>query len=193
MDLIYRCSGYELSDLEIVSARGSRLLDADGREWIDLEAGVWCAALGHNHPRLRSVIERQLNRISHIGYRVSTPPQQAAASELLNILEIDKGKCVFLSSGSEAVEFGVQVARRLRPQRRLLTLAESYLSAYRSSGEKTEEEWVLFDRTVCADCPQDQPCESECLRSRTSRLSRSVVSSWKQEAQAVSFASRRRN
>lgn len=69
---------------------------------------------------------------------------------------------MFLSSGSEAVEFGVQVARRLADQPLLLTLSDSYLAAYGSAGRKSHREWVCFDWQACASCLHHKRCDPGC-------------------------------
>jgi 4-aminobutyrate aminotransferase-like enzyme len=162
MSHVLRCSGYDLIGIEIARAKGCKLICSDGRELVDFEAGVWCAALGHNHPRLQQIICANLERISHIGYRVTNAHQEQAAAEVLSAVEFDDGQCVFLSSGSEAVELGVQIALRVSKKSLLLTLAESYLSAYGSAGRRPPSEWILFDRAVCEDCPPEQECSRQC-------------------------------
>jgi len=162
MEHVLRCSGYEITDLEIVRAEGCTLHTADGRTLVDFEAGVWAAALGHNHPRVQRALLEQSERIGHIGYRVTNAVQEQAAAEVLRAIGIPDGKCVFLSSGSEAVEFAVQAARRVAGKPMLLTLAESYLSAYGTAGAKCVDEWALFDRTVCARCTEDRSCTVDC-------------------------------
>jgi len=162
MSHILRCSGYDLVDLDVVRARGCLLHTADGRVLVDLEAGVWAAVLGHNHPRIVDTIIKQQTEISHIGYRATHAVQEVAAAEVLRSLGFDDGHCVFLSSGSEAVEFAVQVSRRLKPSSKLLTLSESFLSSYGSSGAKGSDEWVLFDRTPCERCSRASVCDPSC-------------------------------
>jgi acetylornithine aminotransferase len=88
-----------------------------------------------------------------------------AAQDVLSIVEIEDGKCTFLCSGSEAVEFGVQVARRITGKPRLLTFQNSYLSAYGSAGRKATDEWYLFDWMTCTeadphDCLKGIPFEN---------------------------------
>jgi len=159
---VLRCSGYPQSGLEIDRALDCTLVTADGKELIDFEAGVWCTALGHNHPRVRQVIDSHLDRISHIGYRVSNSIQETAAAALLDVCGLPTGQAVFLSSGSEAVEFASQVARVVSAKPYLLSLQESYLGAYGSVGGKKPEEWVLFDRLNCESCASDSGCTSDC-------------------------------
>ena len=65
--------------------------------------------------------------------------------DVLGITGIGDGKCVFLSSGSEAVELGVQAARRATGRPLCLTFTTSYLAAYGSAGKKGGEDWALID------------------------------------------------
>jgi len=159
---VHRCSGYPLSSIEVVRAEDCALYTADGREILDFEAGVWAASLGHNHPRIRRAMESQLDRISHMGYRISNPVQEEAATALLEIVGMPDGRCVYLSSGSEAVELGAKIARQVSGKQLLLTLEESFLGAYGSIGEKRPDEWAAFDRTVCRACLPERACDLSC-------------------------------
>jgi acetylornithine aminotransferase len=85
---------------------------------------------------------------------------------VLSTVGLPQGKCVFLSSGSEAVEFGVQVARRLTEQPLLLTLSDSYLAAYGSAGRKSPDEWISFDWSVCTACSHAEQCDPACRHLR---------------------------
>ena len=50
MSHVLRCSGYELAIPDMVRARDCYLFDGHAKRYIDFEAGVWCAGLGHTHP-----------------------------------------------------------------------------------------------------------------------------------------------
>jgi acetylornithine/N-succinyldiaminopimelate aminotransferase len=163
---VLRCSGYDIAKTDIVRASGCTLVDAGGKRYIDLEAGVWCTALGHNHPRINQTIAMQLEQISHVGYRTTNDLVEEAATAALDTLALSDGKCVFLSSGSEAVEFGVQLTRRITGQPLLLTLSDSYLAAYGSAGRKSAEEWVCFDWSDCRACPHEGECDPRCAHLR---------------------------
>src|SRR5690606_30004424 len=75
---------------------------------------------------------------------------------------LNDGKCVFLSSGSEAVEFGVQALRKLINPKRLLTLKDSFLGSFGLAGRKSEDEWYLLDWTACASCDCNNECDKSC-------------------------------
>jgi acetylornithine aminotransferase len=166
MSHVLRCSGYELVKTDMVRARDCYLYDAQGTRYVDFEAGVWCAALGHGNSRINRALQTQLAQIAHIGYRYTNNLVEEAASQVLDTVGLSNGKCVFLSSGSEAVEFGVQVARRLTEQPLLLTLSDSYLAAYGSAGRKSPDEWTCFDWSVCIACPHSERCDPGCSHLR---------------------------
>jgi len=146
----------------MVRAEGAYLFDSDGNRYVDFEAGVWALALGHNHPRINHVIQSQLDQISHISYRYTTDIVEKAAQQVIDITGFDEGQCVFLSSGSEVVELGVQIIRHLSQKPLLLTLHDSFLASYGSAGRRDQTEWFLFDWHSCETCPISQTCDSDC-------------------------------
>lgn len=56
----------EFPPLEIVGARGARLVLADGREILDAISSWWCKSLGHGHPKIRARVEAQLGQFEHV-------------------------------------------------------------------------------------------------------------------------------
>lgn len=161
MDHILKC--HEIFKTDFIRGQNCHLYDSEGKKYIDFESGIWCTALGHNHPRLNRVIETQLKNIAHLGTRYPSFLAQEAALDVLDVVGIKDGKCVFLSSGSEAVEFGVQVVRRLTEKPLLLTFDNSYLGSYGSAGKKKLDEWYLFDWSATSksddDCLNEIPFE----------------------------------
>lgn len=154
--------GHDLLLEEVVRAENCYLYDAQGNRYIDLESGVWCTSIGHGHPRILRVLADQSARIGHTGFNYSSGIVEEAAGEILSLLGFTDGRCVFLCSGSEAVEYGVRVARSLVDQPLLLTMADSYFGAYGSAHGKQADEWFCFDWTPCAACPHAQECSTDC-------------------------------
>lgn len=161
---ILDCTGYGLWRHDVVRAEGVHLTTAGGDRIVDFESGVWCAGLGHAHPRIQSVLHTQIDRAMHLGYRVESSLAVEAAEAVLETLAFPGGKCVFLASGSEAVELATQMARRLSAKPLLLGLAGAYLSAYGIAGRTSSDEWILFDWAACAECPQNADCDPGCPR-----------------------------
>lgn len=143
MEHILKC--HEIVKTDFVRGDNCYLYDSQGQRYLDFESGIWCSALGHNHPRINQVMKRQIDKLIHLGTRYPSLLAEKAAMTILDIVGVDEGKCIFLSSGSEAVEFAVQVARHLTEQETMLTFSDSYLAAYGSAGKKSCEEWQLFD------------------------------------------------
>jgi acetylornithine aminotransferase len=156
MDHILKC--HEIFKTDFVRGQNCHLYDRDGKKYVDFESGIWCTALGHNHLRVNRVIETQLKQIAHLGTRYPNLLAEEAALAVLDAVGIDDGKCTFLSSGSEAVEFGVQIARRITGKPLLLTFHNSYLGGYGSAAKKNLAEWSLFDWSA-GDCLDEIPFE----------------------------------
>ena len=95
------------------SASGARILDEDGRSYIDACGGAMVMSLGHCHPRLVEVVQRQVAELSFT-YRFSfrNGPMLELAQELRSISPLPDTWCFFNSSGSESVESAIQLALR---------------------------------------------------------------------------------
>jgi len=143
MDHILRC--HDIVKASFVRGENCSLYDEKGKRYVDFESGIWCTALGHGHPRINQAMETQIQKIVHLGTRYPHSLSEKTAQEILNITGIDDGKCTFLSSGSEAVEFGVRIARCISDKPFFLTFSASYLAAYGSAGKKSADEWILLD------------------------------------------------
>jgi len=162
MSSILDCSGYYTVKTDIVRAQDCYLYDSKDKRYLDLESGVWCTALGHNNKRINKTFIKQLQLVSHLGYRYTNPIVDNAAKSILETIKMSEGKCVFLSSGSEVVEFAVQSAKRIIEQNMLITLSDSYLSAYGSASEKSSDEWYCFDWSRCNKCTNLEKCNLNC-------------------------------
>jgi acetylornithine/N-succinyldiaminopimelate aminotransferase len=143
MSHILEC--YEIAKTDFERAENCYLYDSREKRYVDLEAGCWAAVLGHNPARLQRVIREQCGKLIHIGKRYPNETVELAAVDVLEITGLKNGKCVFLSSGSEAVEFAVQAARRVSGRPLCLTFSNSYLAAYGSAGAKSGDAWQILD------------------------------------------------
>lgn len=172
MDSVFWYPGHELLAPDIVRAENCHLHDSRGRRYVDLEAGVWCLPLGHGHPRVLRVLAEQAASICHTGFGYAHRAVEEAARAILALPGLTGGACVFLCSGSEAVEYAVRVARMISARPLFLTMSDSYFGAYGSASTKRPDEWFLFDWAPCADCPDDTLCGDGCDRWRQIPLAR---------------------
>lgn len=164
MSHLFWYPGYELPLKHITRAENCYLYAADGQRYVDLESGVWCTAIGHSHPAVLEALARQAAQISHTGYAYSNSILEEVARAVLELHGFAEGKCNFLCSGSEAVEFSVRVAQTVKPRPLLLTLSDSYFGAYGAARQQAADEWYAFDWQACAACETEGNCNAECSR-----------------------------
>lgn len=162
MSQLYWYPGHEILIEDIVRAENCYLYDGQGKRYVDLESGVWCTCLGQGHPRIVRVMAEQAARIAHTGFNYTCRVVEEAARELLALADFDNGRCVFLCSGSEAVEYGVRVAQAVSVRPLMMTMADSYFGAYGSACRKEADEWYIFDWMQCRDCPFPKECGEGC-------------------------------
>ncbi|HNI69939.1 MAG TPA: acetylornithine transaminase [Marmoricola sp.] len=97
--------------LALVRGRGARVWDEDGKEYLDLLAGIAVNSLGHAHPAVVSAVTEQLSTLGHVSNFFTTEPQVALAERLLG-LSGRSGRVFFSNSGTEANEAALKMTRR---------------------------------------------------------------------------------
>src|SRR3954466_6062953 len=100
---------YNRLPVVMMRGEGSKLWDADGKEYLDLFAGFGGAILGHCHPALVAAATEQASKLWHVGNTFYTVPQIEFA-ERLNKFAF-AGQAFFCHSGAEANEAAVKLAR----------------------------------------------------------------------------------
>jgi acetylornithine/N-succinyldiaminopimelate aminotransferase len=114
--------------LEITKADGSKLWDANGKEYIDLIAGISVCNVGHRHPKVIEAIKKQLDNYMHImvyGELVESP-QVIYAKQLTEHLPQTLNAVYFTSSGSEATEGAMKLAKRYTGRTQIIAFKNSY-------------------------------------------------------------------
>lgn len=132
------------------------MFDEQGKRYLDLEAGVWCLSLGHNHKHVNAAIHEQLSKISHTGFCYASSISDQVAGALLAQFALAGGRCIFLSSGSEAIELARSIAKHLTGHYNTMTLHDSYLGAYRSLRDR-ETGWHIVNWSGLDDNEECDP------------------------------------
>jgi 4-aminobutyrate aminotransferase/(S)-3-amino-2-methylpropionate transaminase len=99
--------------ITIARAQGAHVWDVEGKQYLDFVAGIGVLNVGHNHPRVVAAVEKQLKDVTHMAFQVAAYRPYLELAETLNRL-VGKGeayKSIFLTSGAEAVENAVKIAR----------------------------------------------------------------------------------
>jgi len=94
-------------------AQGSELWDTSGRRYIDFVGGIGVMNVGHNHPRVMAAVRAQLDRATHTAFQVVMYESYLRLAERLCAVAPGDGekKAIFFSTGAEAVENAVKIAR----------------------------------------------------------------------------------
>jgi acetylornithine/N-succinyldiaminopimelate aminotransferase len=114
--------------LNIVQAEGSKMWDADGKEYIDLIAGISVCNVGHRHPKVVQAIKDQADKYLHImvyGELVENP-QVEYAKALTDNLPATLNSVFFTASGSEATEGAMKLAKRYTNCSQIISFKDSY-------------------------------------------------------------------
>jgi acetylornithine aminotransferase len=163
MNRVLNCTGHKLTLPHIVEGDGAWLVDDKGKRYLDLESGVWCTPLGHGHDRVNAAIARQTGAIAHAGFCYSSDIVEDAAQAVLSITGLAGGQCVFLCSGSEAIELARQICGYITEKPATLCLHDAYLGSFSAVTERAEG-WHPFDWRDCAGCPDREDCKRDCPR-----------------------------
>ncbi|MFH1915194.1 MAG: aspartate aminotransferase family protein [Pseudomonadota bacterium] len=104
------CNTYGRYPLAVSRAKGSRLYDLDGREYLDFLSGIAVCSLGHSREDLADVMAEQARKLVHVSNLFYQEPQLDLAEKLLATCAA--GKVFFCNSGAEANEGAIKLARR---------------------------------------------------------------------------------
>jgi 4-aminobutyrate aminotransferase len=94
-------------------AENSEIWDVEGRRYIDFSSGIAVVNTGHRHPRVIEAVKAQLDRFTHTCHQVVPYESYVRLAERLNAMLPGKfeKKTIFVTTGAEAVENAVKIAR----------------------------------------------------------------------------------
>jgi 4-aminobutyrate aminotransferase/(S)-3-amino-2-methylpropionate transaminase len=94
-------------------AENAELWDVEGKRYIDFASGIAVVATGHRHPKVIAAVQAQLDAFTHVCVQVTPYESYIALAERLNALAPIPAPCktIFLTTGAEAVENAVKIAR----------------------------------------------------------------------------------
>jgi len=100
--------------IAVTRARGTKIWDSEGREFLDLLAGMGVANVGHAHPAVRQAIADQLGAYLHVSVygEMIQEPQVTLALRLAEVAPGNLSVVYFTNSGTEAVEGALKTARK---------------------------------------------------------------------------------
>lgn len=128
---------YSRAPLHFVKGEGTWLIEADGRRFLDLGAGIAVNALGHAHPALVQALTDQAQKLWHVSNLYEIPQQQALADKLVASTFADT--VFFTNSGTESCELAVKMARKYwyekgQPEKTMIVTFEGSFHGRSSAG-----------------------------------------------------------
>ena len=102
-----------MANFFIERALNSEVWDVEGRRYIDFAGGIAVLNTGHRHPKMVAAVEAQLQQFTHTCYQVLPYENYVTLAERINQLTPGSHakKTCFFSSGAEAVENAIKIAR----------------------------------------------------------------------------------
>ncbi len=93
-------------------AENGEIWDVEGRRYIDFASGIAVTNTGHRHPRVMQAVAAQCEKFAHLAFQVTGYENYVELAERLNALApITKAKSLFFTTGAEATENAVKIAR----------------------------------------------------------------------------------
>jgi acetylornithine/N-succinyldiaminopimelate aminotransferase len=125
----YVMNTYKRFPIALARGAGARLWDMDGKEYLDMTAGIAVCSLGHAHPAVVSAILKQAEVLMHVSNLYYTEPQTCYARMLVEHSFADR--VFFCNSGAEANEAAIKLARKyghdqLGGRYELITMKDSF-------------------------------------------------------------------
>jgi len=110
----------------VVRAEGAWLETEGGRRILDFTSGQICSTLGHNHPRIGEAVRRSLDAAVHLNSWMLSEPVLALAERLAGLLPAPLGRVMLLSTGSEANEVALKLAKMRTGRFEVAALTRSF-------------------------------------------------------------------
>jgi alanine-glyoxylate transaminase/(R)-3-amino-2-methylpropionate-pyruvate transaminase len=164
--------------LVLTEGQGVRVRDIDGREYLDLFAGILTTSVGHCNPKVIARMGEQLGRLGHTSTLYVTKPQVEAARQLASIAPGELSQTFFTNSGTEAIESAIQMAFVHTGRSEVICLRQSYHGrSFMTSNLTGVGSWRPLATSFPGikhvqtpypyRCPYKQPCDDSCVEKFT--------------------------
>jgi acetylornithine aminotransferase len=103
---------YATPSITLVSGKGSIVVDADGKKYIDMLGGIATNVLGHAHPSVVSAVSRQIKTLGHVSNFYAHPNVIELAQTLIRFTGNKDSRVFFAQSGAEVNEAAIKLSRK---------------------------------------------------------------------------------
>lgn len=146
----YLLPAYKRLAVSFVRGNNATLWDSEGKDYIDLAAGVAVCSVGHGNRRLARAISDQAAKIIHVSNLYRIAPQEECARRIVELSGYDM-RCFFGNSGTEVNEGAIKIARKYgevegRAKRyKIITLENSFhgrtITALKATGQVAKHDY----------------------------------------------------
>ena len=119
----------EVSPTQVVSTDGVQFTDAEGNEFIDLSGQLMCSNLGHSAERVEEAVAEQVSEAEYVSPSFTTEARAKLGKKLAEVTPGNLTKTFFSTSGTEAVEAAIKIARFYTGKEKILSRYRSYHGA----------------------------------------------------------------
>ncbi|HSD72657.1 MAG TPA: aspartate aminotransferase family protein [Thermoanaerobaculia bacterium] len=117
---------YYQEPIVVTEAKGLRVRDADGNEYLDFFGGILTVSVGHANEKVNAAVKAQVDRLSHISTLYPTLPVVELAERLARLAPGKLRQTYFTASGTEADETAVMMAELFTGRSELIALRHGY-------------------------------------------------------------------
>ncbi len=108
-------------------AKNAELWDVEGRRYIDFAAGIAVCNTGHCHPKIIEAVNHQHAQFAHTAFQVVPYETYIALAERINaIAPIKDAKTIFMTTGAEAVENAIKIARHYTKRSAIVSFSGAF-------------------------------------------------------------------
>ena len=171
-----------------MEGKGVRVKDAEGREYLDLFAGILTTSVGHCNPRVNDAVNTQMNRLGHVSTLYSTGMQVEAAKRIAEISPGELRRTFFSNSGTEAIETALMMACLATGRNEIIGLRVGYHGrSFMATSVTAHSGWRPLSTPIAGikhakspnayRCPYKQPCDDTCVDKFVDDLEEVIVTS----------------
>lgn len=112
----------------LASGQGATVTDVDGNTYLDFTGGIGVLNIGHARPEIKDAVARQAEQLTHACFQVAGYESYVAVCEKLCRITPGSGekRALLVSTGAEAVENAVKIARRFTGRQAVLCFEHAF-------------------------------------------------------------------
>ena len=126
LEQTYELAVYPRRDIVLVSGKGARLYDEEGREYIDCASNVGVSNIGHGHETVAKAIYEQYRSLGNCYSMFYNPVRARLAEKLAQLAPADLNRVFFCNSGAEAIEGALKFARSTTGRQKIISAMRGF-------------------------------------------------------------------